>query len=122
MKYYGKIGFWNGDEEVAPDVFAPRITERCYAGEVTRNYRKFQNGEYQNDNLTVNNQIRILSDLYAQLNWNSIRYAEWNGVKWKVNTVEIAYPRLVLELGGVWNGTNEDSPEQSTPISPSGDS
>lgn len=121
MKYYGKIGFWKEDVEIAPDVFAPSITERLYCGEVTRNYRKFQNGEHQNDNLTVNNQITILSDLYAQLNWQSIKYAEWNGVKWKVNTVEISYPRLILELGGVWNGENERESEPDAPESPSED-
>ncbi len=120
MKYYGKIGFWKDDIEIAPDVFTPSITERIYAGEITRNYRKFQNSQYQNDNLTVNNQITILSDLYAQLNWHSIRYAEWNGVKWKVNTVEIAYPRLILELGGVWNESVEDELEQGTPESSPG--
>lgn len=119
MKFFGIVGFWEGDEEVAPDVFSPRIKERTYAGDVTRNYRKFQNGEGQNDDLTINNQISILADLYAQLNWHSIRYVLWNGVKWKVNTVEIAYPRLILELGGVWNGENETGVESGSEEGPS---
>lgn len=111
MKYYGKVGFWEDDVEVSLDVYKPKIVERTYAGEITRNFRKFQNGEYQNDNLTVNNQVSILSDLYAQQNWHSIRYVEWNGVNWKVNTVEVNYPRLILEIGGVWNGSTETESE-----------
>ena len=33
-----------------------------------------------------------------------IRYIEWMGVKWKVNNVEVQYPRLTLHIGGVFNG------------------
>lgn len=120
MKFYGEVGFWEGDEEIATDVFAPKIKERTYAGEITRSYRKFQNGEGQNDDLRLNNQVTILSDLYAQMNWHSIRYVRWNGVKWKVNTVEIAYPRLVLEIGGVWNDKVEGTSESEITGSASG--
>lgn len=122
MKFYGKVGFWAGDVEIATDVFQPNIVERVYSGEVTRNYRKFQNGQNQNDEFRLNNQITILSDLYAYTNWHSIRYVNWNGVNWKVTTVEVAYPRLVLELGGEWNGAIAKKPEPDSPGGSSGDS
>lgn len=105
MKFSGVVGFWTGDKEVSPGVFKPDIKEVSYTGDVTRNYRQSQSVSNQvNDNLNVNNQISILSDLYIRENWPSIRYVVWNGVKWKVNTVEVGYPRLTLELGGVYNG------------------
>lgn len=105
MKFSGMIGFWEKDVEVKPGVFKPSIVERPYTGDITRNYRKFQQGEnQQNENLTVNNQVSIVSDLYLRNNWASIKYIVWNDVKWKVNTVEVGFPRLVLEIGGVWNG------------------
>lgn len=105
VKFSGKIGFWETDEETNPGVYKPVIVERPYTGNITRNYRKFQSAEnQQNDNLRVNNQVSIISDLYIRNNWASIAYILWNGVKWKVNTVEVAYPRLVLEIGEVWNG------------------
>lgn len=105
MKFYGVVGFWEGEEEVDEDVWKPKIVERIYTGDVSRNYRKAQPTQNQNDDLTVNAQISILSDLYAQQNWHSIRYVFWNGTPWKVTNVEVNYPRLVLDLGGVYNGS-----------------
>lgn len=105
MKFYGVVGFYEGKKEVSPGIFRPSITEKKYYGDVLKNHRKFQPSSTQNDEFTISNQISILSDLYAQQNWNSIRYVIWNGVKWKVTSVEINYPRITLEIGGVYNGT-----------------
>lgn len=105
MKFSGVIGFWEKDAEVKPGVYKSQIVERPYTGDITRNYRKFNSAEnQQNDNLRVNNQVSIVSDLYLCNNWASIKYVLWNGVKWKVNTVEVGHPRLVLEIGEVYNG------------------
>lgn len=104
MKFVGKIGFWEGDRETKPGVFRPEIIEKSYTGDVYRNSRRFQSGDnQQNENLTISNQISIISDLYLRNNWGSIRYVVWNGVKWKVSSVEVGHPRLVLELGGIYN-------------------
>lgn len=105
MKFYGAVGFFEGMKETTPGVYRPSITERPYYGEVIKDHRKFQPSSSQNDEFTVSNRISILADLYAQENWTSIRYVIWNGVKWKVTSVDVTYPRLTLELGGVYNGT-----------------
>lgn len=105
MKYSGMIGFFVGEEETDPGIFVPVILERKYTGDVIRFKRGFQEkSDQQNREFTVNNQISILSDLYAKQNWNSIRYVVWNGIKWEVNSVEIGYPRLTLEIGGFYHG------------------
>lgn len=105
MKFHGKIGFWTGDFEVEPGVFKPKIVERPYTGDVFRNIRRFEAvSDQQNDDLKVNNQFSILSDLYLKENFNSIRYIIWNGVRWKVSSIDVAYPRITLEIGGVYNG------------------
>lgn len=105
MKFVGTIGFWGGDVEITPGVYRPKIIEKKYTGNVYKMVRNFQGGENrQNDNLVPNNQISIISDIYARSNWSSIRYVIWNGVKWKVSSVDIGWPRLTLTLGGVYNG------------------
>lgn len=109
MKFHGFVGFWNGDREVKPGIWKPDIVERPYYGDVLRNNRRFQSTEQQNDNLTINNQISILADLYAKENFHSIRYVVWNGVAWKVDSVDISYPRLTLEIGEVYNGERPTS-------------
>lgn len=103
MKYYGKIGF-AVQNETAPSVWTEEITERPYYGEVLRAMRKSPGTEHLNDDiLQVSNRISIVADPYAFNNFATIRYVEWMNAKWKVNNVEVAYPRLHLEIGGVYN-------------------
>lgn len=118
MKFAGKVGFWIEDVETKPGIFGePKVVERTYTGDVTRSYRKWNTQDSSTlDDLRLNNQISILSDLYALQNWQSIKYVLWNGVYWKVNTVEVSYPRLILEIGGVWHG--QTSEETGTTASP----
>lgn len=109
MKFYGMVGFWDENEvEVKPGVWKSSIVERTYTGDIYRNMRRFQTENNQkNDGFNINNQISILSDLYARQNWDSIRYVIWNGKKWKVTSVEVNYPRLTLEIGGLYHGEEE---------------
>lgn len=108
MKFAGKVGFWIKNVETKPGIFSDKMVERSYTGEVSRSYQKWNSQDSSTvSDLRLNNQISILSDLYAIQNCESIKYVLWNGAYWKVNTIEIAYPRLVLEIGGVWNGPTD---------------
>lgn len=114
MKTISLVGFWEGDVEVKPDVYKPNIVEREYICDVTRQVRRFQNSENQNDNLNVTNRVSILSDLYAKENWFSIRYIVLNGVSWNVNSVEMNYPRINLEIGGLYNNERQSGTRNET--------
>lgn len=102
-RFYGKVGYGqtvdNGNG-VHKDV----ITERSYSGDVVRNSRRLDIGEKVNDDLTVGNSISIVADAYANDHFFAIRYVEWAGFLWKVSEVEVESPRLLLRLGGVYNG------------------
>lgn len=106
MKFSGKVGFWFGDVETKPGVYKPEIVEKSYTGDVEKNFRRFQTADnQQNDNLRITNRLSIISDLYMQKNWPSIKYVFWNGINWSVSSVDVgSYPRVILELGGVYNG------------------
>lgn len=105
MKFYGKVGFWDdlGEENVGDDVWRPIIVEKPYRGEILKNYQKIQKGEFQNDEFTISNKIKIIADMYFNSKQDSIKYVEWKGVKWKVTSIEPDYPSVILELGGVYN-------------------
>lgn len=111
MKFVGIIGFWEEDVETKPGIYRPKMVEKFYTGDVIKNYRSFQIAEsQQNENLLANNRISIISDLYMRRNWHSIKYLVWNGVKWSVKSVDITTPpRAILELGGVYHGTETAS-------------
>lgn len=102
-KYHGKVGFVVF-EETAPSVSTEVPVEREYFGEVTRNTKRWEASSYLNDNLQVNNLISIVADSYARNNLFAIRYISWMGSNWKVTNVEVQYPRLILTIGGVYNG------------------
>lgn len=102
-KYFGTIGFAE-TIETTPGVWKEQIKTRQYYGDVIRNSRRLQTSDKVNDDITISNEISIVSDPYANENFHSIRYAEFMGVKWKVTTVEVNYPRLLLTLGGEYNG------------------
>ena len=101
-KWFGKIGFAE-TKETKPGVWEEIITVREYYGDVTRNTRRFQSSENLNDNIVISNDISIVADPYAIQNFHSIRYIEFMGTKWKIDNVEVSYPRLILTLGEIYN-------------------
>jgi hypothetical protein len=102
-KFYGPIGYAE-TKETRPGVFQEIITERNYAGDVLRKARRLESGETINDNISVNNSLSIIADPYAYQHFFAIRYVKWMGAFWKVTNVEVQSPRLILTVGGVYNG------------------
>lgn len=102
-KWFGVIGYAEAVEKT-PGVWKEKIVERTYFGDVTRNTRRLQTTDQVNDNVDISNEISVLADPYAYQNFHAIRYAEFMGMKWKVSSVDVQFPRLNLSLGGVYNG------------------
>lgn len=102
-KFYGKIGFIE-TEETAPGVWTPKTIERNYFGDLTRNHKRWDNSQNINDNIVLQNEISIVADPYAMDHFQSIRYVEYLNSVWKVTAVDVQYPRLILSIGGVYNG------------------
>lgn len=102
-KFCGKIGFAES-KEINPGVWVDEITERQYYGELRRLQRSSQTTERLNDEIRITNEISIIADPYVNENLNSIRYVEFMGARWKVTSIEVAFPRLNLTIGGVYNG------------------
>lgn len=108
-RYFGTVGYAK-TEETRPGIFEEVVTEKDYYGDVTRNIRRWERGEHLNDNVEINNMISIVADAYAFLNFGYIRYVSWMGEYWKVTNVEVQRPRLILTIGGVYNGPKRESP------------
>lgn len=103
-KFYGAIGYAD-TVQVSPGVYKEVITERVYSGDLLRKASRWStNPDSVNDNLSVNTQISILADPYAYKNFHSMKYVEFMDAKWKITSVEVKYPRLILDVGGVYNG------------------
>lgn len=102
-KFYGKIGYAES-KETTPGIWEERIIEREYRGDLIRNTRRMQTAETLNDDINISNEISIVADPYANQNFHSMRYVEFMGAKWKISNVDVQYPRLILSIGGIYNG------------------
>lgn len=102
-KFYGKIGYGqtvNNGGGIHEDV----ITEVQARGDVLRNTRELKEGESVNNDISVSNSISVVMDENLAANFFAIRYVEWMGVLWSASSVEVQHPRLLVRLGGVYNG------------------
>ena len=102
-KFYGSIGYAE-TVEVKPGIWKEQITEKKYYGDLLRNSRRLQTVDKLNDDINVSNEISIVADPYANQNFHLMRYVIFMGTKWKISNVEVQYPRLLLTIGGVYNG------------------
>ena len=108
-KFRGEIGFGESTENPpGSGIWMDTITVKTYSGDVFRSMRKTQEGEQLNDDLSISNSVSIVADAFANDNLFAIRYVIWMGTKWKVTDVEVKRPRLILELGGVYNGPDPE--------------
>lgn len=101
-KFYGAIGYAE-TKETAPGVWVDEITERKYCGDLTKNMRRLDSSDRVTDDVTISNTASIIADPYAYDNFHAIRYLRIRDVKWRITSVEVQYPRLLLSIGGLYN-------------------
>jgi hypothetical protein len=104
-KFHGVIGYVKSEEsETAPGVYNEVVTERPCSGDILRNTKRWETGERVNDNLTIDNRFSIIADEFAISNVQVMRYLNIQGSLWKITSFEIQRPRIILTVGGVYNG------------------
>lgn len=102
-KWFGQVGF-STPVETGPGVWVDQVVARPYYGDVIRSKRRIQSSDKLNDDITLSNEISIIADPFANENFHMMCYVELMGTKWVVESVEPAYPRIILSVGGVYNG------------------
>lgn len=105
-RFAGMIGY-GFSEESPPDSskWVTRITERPCQGNIIRNTSQNQSGEKVNEDVVLSNSVSIIADEFAIEHFSNIKYVKWDGGFWVVSTIDATQrPRLILNLGGVYNG------------------
>lgn len=102
-KWSGKIGFAE-QVETRPGVYKEVIKERSYKGDLLQTSIRNQPTDQVLDNLTITNRISIVADLHASQNLPMMRYVTYKGARWRISNLEGVHPRIILSLGGVYNG------------------
>jgi hypothetical protein len=107
-KYYGEIGYLITREKfidgIGTGIWEEVIVPRNYYGDQINTYTRWQSTDHINDDVVISNQISIVADPFAIENFMHIKYATLYGEKWKVEKVEPLRPRIILTLGGIYNG------------------
>jgi hypothetical protein len=104
-KWSGIIGYVK-IEEIEKGLWSDGIvTEHVHFGDMISNRNKIQSSPNStNSDITLMNNISIVADNFAIENFGHMKYAVVNGMKWKITDVLVQYPRLILTIGGLYNG------------------
>lgn len=111
MKFFGEVGYADTVEQ-KPGRFVKEVTEREYFGDVIKDTRRLEPGASVNKDIRTGNSISIVAaDDYANENFYAMAYVRWRGVLWSIEEVDASQPpRLILRLGGVYNGPTASAP------------
>lgn len=102
-KFCGIVGFVKTVES-EPGVWTEECTEHTYYGDLIRDFRNVGSNDSVNANININNNISIIADPFANENFQYMRYIIYKGIKLNITSVTIEYPRIILVVGGVYNG------------------
>lgn len=108
-RFFGKIGYGETVDK-GDGVYDLVITERNYQGDVIRPSLRYSDDAKVNSDRTLGNAISIVADGYANNHIFAIRYVDWRGALWEVVHISEESPRLILRLGGVYNGPTPPIP------------
>lgn len=106
MKFSGNVGYCFSEEGTGDreGIWEDVVREYPYFGDVLQNNQRWEQGMDVLDDRKTTNKISILADAFAFEHVSGLKYVYWMGTRWKVNSFELAYPRIILTLGGVYNG------------------
>lgn len=111
-RFFGKVGIELPGTLVG-GVWTANIEERDYKGDVLSATRSLEPSEKVNDDSRLQHRISIVADAFALEHIARIRYASLHGTNWAVISVQTERPRLILNLGGVYNGKTASDPPNS---------
>lgn len=102
-KFTGLVGYVT-QEELVPGVWSPVDKAVMMKGDIIRLSSSVQNGDKINSDVTLNHRVSLLGDAYAFNNYFNLKWIQLDGRKLEVSSVELQRPRLIVTVGGLWNG------------------
>lgn len=107
-KFVGIIGF-GLTSETEPGVWVDQVVERPYTGDVLRNTQAWNREGTFNPDVITSDTISIVADGFTTANLYSMKYVRWRGILMAVKNVRLERPRVILEIGGLYNGPTAGS-------------
>lgn len=103
MKTSIVLGFSEKNTEVRPGVWKMQPTELTHKAKLLTYNKNYDAGEEVNDDLKLRNRYEIVMK-DKKLDYQDMKYVIVKGTKWKVSALEFLEVRIIITLGGVFNG------------------
>lgn len=100
-RFSGELGFVIS-RETAEGVWLEDRIEIPVKGTIRSLYVRNDNNSSVNSNLRLTNEVSILLNSKIQTYLETLKYVVWKGSKWEVQSIGVAYPRLSINLGGLY--------------------
>lgn len=100
-RFSGKLGFVMTNE-TEEGVWLESFVELPVKGTIRSLYVRNDNSTSVNTNLRLTNEISILIDTKIKIYLETLKYVVWKGSKWEVQSIGVNYPRLTINLGGLY--------------------
>lgn len=97
------LGFSEKNKEVRPGVWKMQPEEVTHRAKLLTYNKDYDSGEEVNDDLKLRNRYEIVMK-DKKLDYQDMRYVIVKGTKWKVSALEFLEVRIIITLGGVYNG------------------
>lgn len=102
--FHDKVGFLISNDNVQTGIADYLAVEKPCYGTIPENRRRWVPADQKNDNLVLDVQIEITANTYIRNHIGDIAYVHYLGQYWKVESIRPNFPKVVLSIGGVWNG------------------
>lgn len=102
-RFAGLVGYVT-QEETVPGVWSPVDKSVMMKGDIIRQSSSVQNDSKVNSDITLNHRVSLMGDAYAFDNYYDLKWITISGRKWEVSSVEMQRPRLIVTVGGLYNG------------------
>ena len=104
MARYAGLVTYVSQVESRPGVWTDVAESHFMKGDVLRLGLSVQNDDKVNSDISLNHRVSLVADEYALGNYQDIKYIEVDGRNWEVVSIEVQRPRIIVTLGGLWNG------------------
>ena len=100
-RFSGKLGFVI-TRETEEGVWLEDVVEIPVKGTIRSLWVRNNNNASVNTDLRLTNEISVLMDTKIKTHLETLKYVVWKGSKWEVQSIGVNYPRLTINLGGLY--------------------
>lgn len=100
-RFSGKLGFVI-TRETEEGVWLEDVVEISVKGTIRSLWVRNNNNASVNTDLRLTNEVSVLMDTKIKTHLETLKYVVWKGSKWEVQSIGVNYPRLTINLGGLY--------------------